>query len=153
MSGKSLLPILNSEKSGRIDPKRDFIVTGLEWHGEFDPVSRSTRSIRDHRFAYIVHYNNVAGKGMYLSEEEAIKPVKVEFYDLQNDPWQLNDLASSSEYLDDMERLAKKFNENGMKTQDPRVTGEMDVFIETRQYVQKRKRLGYEKTMNLPFTN
>ncbi len=56
MTGRSLLPILESEKSGRIEPQRDFIVTGLEWHGEFDPESRSCRSIRDDRYAYVVRY-------------------------------------------------------------------------------------------------
>ena len=152
LSGKSLLPILNSGKSGRIDAQRDFIVTGLEWHGEFDPVSRSSRSIRDDRFAYIVHFNNVAENGTYLSKEEAIRPVKIEFYDLQTDPWQLNDLSDSVKYQGEIERLAKKFHENGLRTNDPRITGEMDIFIETRQYVQKRKRMGYEKTMQLPFT-
>ena len=153
MSGNSLLPILQSEESGRIDLKRNFIVTGLEWHGEFDPVSRSSRSIRDDRFTYIVYYNNVAENGMYLTAEEAIKPAKIEFYDLQNDPWQLIDLADNSNYQEEKERLAKKFHENGMKTNDPRVTGAMDIFIKTRQYVQKRKRMGYEKTMKLPFTD
>ena len=151
MSGKSLLPILYSENSGRIDSTRDFMVTGLEWHGEFDPASRSSRSIRDEQFAYIVHYNNVDENGTYLTSEEAIKPAKIEFYDLQNDPWQLIDLASNPKYQGDMERLAKKFEENGMKTKDPRLTGEMDLFIKARKYVQKRKQLGYEKTLKLPF--
>ncbi len=153
VSGRSLLPILHSEKSGRIDPKRDFMVTGLEWHGEFDPASRSSRSIRDHRFAYIEYYKNTTEHGMYLTQEETIKPVKVEFYDLEADPWQLSDLSDQTNYQSDMNGLAKKFRENGMKTNDPRVTGDMSVFIKTRQYVQRRKQLGYEETMRLPFEN
>ena len=32
MTGKSLLPILQSEKEGRVDPKRDFMVFGRERH-------------------------------------------------------------------------------------------------------------------------
>ena len=54
MTGRSLLPILTSAKSGRIEPDRDSIVTGLEWHGEVDPASRSCRSIRDDRYAFVV---------------------------------------------------------------------------------------------------
>ncbi|MEO1013535.1 MAG: sulfatase, partial [Bacteroidota bacterium] len=153
MSGKSLFPILSSEKSGRIEPKRDFVVTGLEWHGEFDPISRSSRSIRDNRFAYVVHYNNVDENGVHLTKEEAIKPVKTEFYDLQNDPWQLTDLKTDPEYSDTMETLAKKLHQNGIRTKDPRFTGEMDIFIKTRQYVQKRKKLGYGETLKLPYSD
>ena len=69
MTGHSLLPILESEKSGRIEPQRDFIVTGLEWHGEFDPESRSCRSIRDDRYAYVVRYDNVDEQGKPLDNE------------------------------------------------------------------------------------
>ena len=39
----------------------------------------------------------------------------------------------------------------GLESGDPRVTGEMDVFRKTRQYVQKRKRVGYKKSASLPF--
>ena len=38
-----------------------------------------------------------------------------------------------------------------MESGDPRVTGEMDLFRKTRQYVQKRKRMGYRKSASLPF--
>ena len=68
MTGRSLLPILESERSGRIEPQRDFIVTGLDWHGEFDPASRSCRSIRDDRYAYVVKYANVDKQGEPLDK-------------------------------------------------------------------------------------
>ncbi|MCG6190496.1 sulfatase family protein [Maribellus maritimus] len=152
MSGSSLLRILESKKSGRIEADRNSVVTGLEWHGEFDPDSRSSRSIRDDRFAYIVSYNNVDENGLPLTNIESIKPAKVEFYDLINDPWQLNDLSKDPAFADDMQRLANEFRQYGMLTKDPRVTGEMDIFTDTRQYVQKRKRIGYGKTLMLPFS-
>ena len=88
MSGQSHIPILESKKSGRIEPQRNFIRTGLEWHGEFDPVSRSSRSICDDRYAYVVLYSNVDAQGKPLYNAEMIKPAKVEFYDLKSDPWQ-----------------------------------------------------------------
>jgi uncharacterized sulfatase len=151
MTGRSLLPILESEQSGRIEAGRDFIVTGLEWHGEFDPVSRSSRSIRDDRYAYVVRYANVDEHGRPLDNEELTKPSKVEFYDLKEDPWQMEDLAGDPKVATEQELLAEKLRKVGLATGDPRVTGEMDLFRTTRQYVQKRKRLGYRESANLPF--
>ena len=151
MSGRSMLPLLESKQSGRIDPERNFIVTGLEWHGEFDPVSRSSRSIRDDRYAYIIRYNNVDEAGAPLGNEQAIKPAKVEFYDLKNDPWQMNNLVDDPTFAKEVERLGAKLRQIGMQTGDPRVTGEMYLFRQARQYVQTRKRLGYGKTKKLPF--
>ena len=127
-------------------------MTGLEWHGEFDPVSRSSRTIRDDRYAYIVRYDNVDKNKNFLLKKETIKPAKIEFYDLKKDPWQLNDLANNSEYETEIERLAKMMQEYGMKTGDPRINGDMDIFIKSRKYVQKRKKMGYRETMKLPFT-
>ena len=151
MTGRSLLPILESEKSGRIEAQRDFIMTGLEWHGEFDPASRSSRSIRDDRFSYVVRYGNVDAEGKPLDNKSLIKPSKIEFYDLKADPWELNDLADDPKFAAEKKRLADKMRKVGMESGDPRVTGEMDLFRKTRQYVQKRKRMGYKKSGSLPF--
>jgi len=153
MTGRSLLPILESEKSGRIESQRDFIVTGLEWHGEFDPESRSCRSIRDDGYAYVVRYNNVDDRGKSLENEALIKPAKVEFYHLEEDPWQMNDLANAPKVADEKKRLAEKLRKVGIESGDPRVTGEMDLFRKTRQYVQKRKQMGYKKSGSLPFND
>ena len=151
MTGKSLLPLIYSSKTERIGTDRNFVVTGLEWHGEFDPNSLSSRTIRNVQFAYILRYDNVDETGNFLSNEEATKPVKVEFYDLNEDPWQLNDLADNPKYSDEMQALDSMFLKYGMQTNDPRVTGKMDIFKKTRQYVQERKRIGYQKTLELPF--
>jgi uncharacterized sulfatase len=74
MTGRSLMPILESEKSGRINAGWDSIVTGLEWHGEFDPESRSCRAIRDDRYAYVVRYANVYEQGKPLDNKALTKP-------------------------------------------------------------------------------
>lgn len=58
MSGQSLLPILESKDSGRVDPSRNWVATGLEWHGEVDPVNLAGRMIRDERYLYIVNYGD-----------------------------------------------------------------------------------------------
>jgi len=56
MSGRSLLDVLVSGKSGQVDPSRDFVVTGLEWHGEMPPYSRAHRTIREGDWTYIINY-------------------------------------------------------------------------------------------------
>ena len=150
MSGKSLIPIFESKKSGRIEPKRDFIMTGLEWHGEFDPVSRSSRTIRDDHYAYVLRYSNVDEKGNPLPKKEWMKPTKIELYDLKKDPWQLTDLSKESAYAKEMKRLANKQRQVAIKTGDPRFTGDIDIFQKTRWYVQERKRGGYKKRVEFP---
>lgn len=145
MTGRSVLPLLESVKSGRIEADRSFIVTGLEWHGEFDPESRSGRAIRDDNYAYVAWYGNVDADGKPLSNQQVVIPTRIEFYDLVNDPWQQHDLANDPEYAKQKERLARKLREVGQQTGDPRVTGEMDIFRATRQYVQERKRGGYKR--------
>jgi uncharacterized sulfatase len=144
MTGRSLLPILTSAKSGRIEPERDSIITGLEWHGEVDPESRSSRTIRDDRYAYLVRYANVDTHGQPLDAAALVKPVKEELYDLEQDPWQLHDLAGNPAVAAEQRRLATELREAGTRRGDPRFTGDMAVFVNTRSYVQKRKQMGYD---------
>ena len=151
MTGRSVLPILASGKSGRVEPERNFIITGLEWHGEFDPASRSCRSIRDDRYAYLVRYANVGTQGQPLETSALVKPVKEEFYDLEKDPWQLHDLAGDPAVAVEQERLANHIREEGARRGDPRFTADMDLFVKTRAYVQRRKRMGYTASSGMPF--
>ena len=151
MTGRSLLPILTSGKSGRVEPDRDVMVTGLEWHGEFDPASRSCRSIRDDRYAFLVRYANVDERGQPLDTDALVKPVKEEFYDLEKDPWQLHDLAGDPAVAAEQKRLADQLREECARRGDPRFTADMALYVKTRAYVQKRKRIGYTKSGALPF--
>lgn len=146
MSGKSLMPVLTSENSGRIDPARNYTVTGLEWHGEFDPVCHSSRTIRDDRYAYIVRYANVDAGGGVIADERSIRPAGVEFYDLKQDPWQRENLADDPALADEMRPLAEKLRRVQLETGDPRATGDMENFRRTRQFVQARKKAGYPDT-------
>jgi uncharacterized sulfatase len=151
MTGRSVLPILASGKSGRVEPERDFMITGLEWHGEFDPTSRSCRSIRDDRYAYLVRYANVDGQGQPLETAALVKLVKEEFYDLEKDPWQFHDLVGDPAVAAEQKRLADQLREECARRGDPRFTAEMALFVKTRAYVQKRKKIGYSKTGAIPF--
>ncbi len=55
MTGRSLLPVLQSGLSGQIDPARDFVVTSIERHGWCRPNGQTypIRAIRTHRHMYI----------------------------------------------------------------------------------------------------
>lgn len=60
MTGRSLMPILASEKSGRVDPKRDYVLTGKERHvpsqEEPNMGGYPSRAIRTHDFLYIRNF-------------------------------------------------------------------------------------------------
>lgn len=150
MTGTPLNSIFKTSDSGMVEG-RDFMRTGMEWHGEFDPVSRSFRSIRKDSLSYLVHYENVDDEGEPLSNEALTRPASEELYDLKSDPWQMNNLVNHPEYADTLDSMRRLYIESGHDMNDPRVTGEMDLFKQTRQYVQKRKKVGYRETRRLPF--
>ena len=58
MTGRSLWPLLQSRKSGRVEPDRDFVVTALERHTLCRPgnVGYPMRAIRTDDFLYIRNY-------------------------------------------------------------------------------------------------
>ncbi len=60
MTGKSLMKVLRSEKSGRVDPTRDHVLTGRERHGQAQekPISGGfpMRAIRTDRYLYIRNF-------------------------------------------------------------------------------------------------
>ncbi len=60
MTGRSLLSLLTSDTSGRIDPERDFVLTGRERHcpGQEQPDMGGypCRAIRTHEFLYIRNF-------------------------------------------------------------------------------------------------
>jgi len=57
MTGRSLVSVLASGRSGRVDPARGSTVAGLEWHGEEPELSLAARTIREERYQYIVNYS------------------------------------------------------------------------------------------------
>lgn len=59
MSGKSLLPVMKSDKNGRIDPERSFVVTGRERHVHIareGGLPYPQRAIRTEDFLYIINF-------------------------------------------------------------------------------------------------
>ncbi|MDX1637906.1 MAG: sulfatase [Balneolaceae bacterium] len=58
VTGKSLLPVLTSDKEGTIDPKREFVLTGRERHTHARPDNHAypARGIRTQDYLYIRNY-------------------------------------------------------------------------------------------------
>lgn len=59
MTGRSLLPILRSDKSGQVDPERTQVFLGRERHVEnarADYLPYPQRAIRTHDFLYIINF-------------------------------------------------------------------------------------------------
>ena len=60
MTGRSLLPVLLSDQSGRVDPARDHVLTGRERHGQAqekpNPGGYPMRALRTDRFLYIRNF-------------------------------------------------------------------------------------------------
>jgi uncharacterized sulfatase len=57
--GRSLLPLLRSDKSGRIDPTRDWVIFGRERHVDIareDALPYPMRGLRTHDFLYIRNF-------------------------------------------------------------------------------------------------
>jgi uncharacterized sulfatase len=151
MSGRSFLDILLSEKTGRLDPARSFTVTGLEWHGELPPHSSAARAIRDERHQYIINHGlrpanrTPAGRGA----PEKLNPGETweELYDCETDPWQLKNLATDPTHAEIKARLKKQLRDYQLQTRDPRATGDMKIFDETRALVETRKKNNYKEDL------
>lgn len=146
MTGKSLLPLLLSDKSGQIDPERDAVVVGRERHTGSYPM----RAIRTKDFAYIRNFAtdrdpNQYGRGgpsmeyMMAHKDDSPELKRLyaasfgprpaeEFYDLRKDPNELNNLADNPEYASIKKQLSGRLNSCLLKTQDPRVLGKGELF-------------------------
>ncbi len=64
VTSRSLMPLLLSNRSGRVEPARDFIVTAIEFHNNAYPI----RMLRTHDFAYLV---NCESERWRISEDSA----------------------------------------------------------------------------------
>ena len=127
LQGRSFL----GEEKG---PPRDFVFASRDRHdGNFDRV----RAVRDRRYKYLRNYYPEQGRAIWvqylerhpimqelwrlhlegeLSEEQESlffaegRPVE-ELYDLENDPWERNNLAKDPQFSTEIERLRKALDE------------------------------------------
>lgn len=156
MTGKSLLGILESDKSGIIEPGRDRTYFGLEAHpteGSFSwwlgPMS--CRAIRTRKFLYIRNYPRKGHPGWRPTQAGPIPDIlqarmatdetarrdyalcfglrpEEEFYDVAADPYQVNNLADDPHLAQVKASLKQALYDYMKVTGDPRATGDGDVF-------------------------
>jgi uncharacterized sulfatase len=147
MTGKSLLPVLLSKKSGQVDPQRDAVYVGLERHGGSYPM----RAIRTTRYSYLHNFaidrdpNNYSKRGgpamdyMIAHKDDNAQMKRLyaasfgprpteELYDMQNDPNELHNLAADPKYADIKKQLSERLMSYLTKTKDPRALGYGEVF-------------------------
>lgn len=158
VSGKSLLEIFNSSKSGKVTDGRNYVLIGKERHDIGRPKDEGypVRGIIQGNLAYTINfkperwpagnpetgYLNTDGsptKTVILNERRRLgkskywdlnfgKRPKEELYDIKNDPFCMNNLANAQSLA------AKKSEMNALliaelKNQgDPRVLGDGDIF-------------------------
>ncbi len=126
MSGRSLRSVLESEDSGLVDPERTQVYLAVE--DEYP-----SRAIRTKEFLLIRNYlPEVEPPGArFLSNyedhadyERCIqyfgKRPAVELYDVNQDPWQLNDLSRNAAYAETREQLASALSRFLRETGDER---------------------------------
>ena len=146
MSGKSLMNVFESKKSGRVDPERDFAITGRE---RFNPwmACFPQRAIRTDDFLYIKNYHperqcEVAGihdwkyvkdrkddpkyNKLYKAGKDT-RPAE-ELYYVKNDKWQMNNLAEDPKYKEIKENLARRMQRELVRLEDPRAIGKGELF-------------------------
>lgn len=73
MTGRSLMPILISNKSGQIDPERNYVLTGMERHVYANP----SRAIRTNDFLFIRNYES----DRWLTGESNSPTPRIDFTD------------------------------------------------------------------------
>ncbi len=174
MTAKSLKNILESGKSGIIEPERDFVVTARERHAYVrkNGAGYGGRAIQTKKYLYIKNYDYerwpagdpplygdidahmlqypCAAK-MYMlinRDKPDVKPLfnlafekrpAEELYDLEKDPYQMNNVAAAPEYKEIKKKMSDKLNDYLTKTKDPRVIGGDMKWIDAEYYAEVDK--------------
>ncbi len=184
MTGRSLMPILMSEKNGRIEASRDFVVTGRERHTAAQEIPSEggypARAIRTYDYLYIknleperwpagVPQNATHPMGSFSDIDDGgtkrfmiehadeypqlyqlsfgRRPAE-ELYDVQQDPYQVNNLAEDADYQEVKRQLHERLLSYLVRTGDPRFTNRPVIFDQVpyrASYHEEAIREWYEK--------
>jgi len=158
MTARSFLDVITGAKAGRVDPKRDHVLTGKERHTKAQAGSSAgypSRAIRTHEYLYIRNFkpdrwpagtpevfrdiDNSPSKKYMMAHRSDPKVARLfelafgkrpaeELYDLSADPGQLNNVADRPEHAEVKAKLAKALMAELKATKDPRALGTGDVF-------------------------
>jgi arylsulfatase A-like enzyme len=157
MTGRSFLDVLLSDKSGRVDPTRNFVVTGREREDVGRPgnVGYPVRTIRTDDFLYLHNYkperwpavdpeSNYAdiddsptksyiieqqknGESKYYNLAMGKRPAE-ELYRVGTDPGCVTNVADDPAYAETKKQLAEKMEKFLRDQKDPRMFGNGDAF-------------------------
>jgi len=174
-TGKSLMNIIASEKSGQIEPERDYVLVGKERHdtGRPNDVGYPIRGIHKNNMLYVKNYeidrwpkgNPETG---YLNTDGS--PVKTEIlnlrkagqkdywkmsfgkrsaeelYDISKDPFCVNNLAANPAFLEKKEALKNEMEAKLLAQGDLRMQGFGHLY-EAAPFIEGRGRNFYEDFM------
>jgi len=171
MTGRSLLPILASDKSGRVDASRDTALSGRERHSHarIDNLGYPSRALRTPEYLYIRNFapdrwpagdpdwfydiDNGPSKSYILDNRDSEaarrffqlacgKRPAEEVYDIRKDPGCLNNLAASAAHAAVRDKLRRQLERILSEQKDPRMHGSGDVFESYPRYSAMRSHLG-----------
>lgn len=157
ITGKSLVPIFDSKKSGRVDPQRNYVLVGKERHdtGRPNDWGYPIRGIISDDYVYLKNFKPdrwPAGRPEtgYLDCDGSPAKTEIlntfntdkhklwelsfgrrgpeEFFDLQKDPDCVNNIASDGLYAAKKEKWSDMLMEKLKEQADPRILGNGDVF-------------------------
>lgn len=156
MTGKSLMKILTSDRSGTIEPRRDRTHFALEAHHTDGPYRAwlgymSCRAIRTHEYLYIRNYQRQGhpgwkpvqgGPAVAVMQKEMAADETVrrnfelcfglrpdeELYDVKADPYQMKNLAADPRFAEVKASLKKGLTDYMRTTGDARAAGRGEVF-------------------------
>jgi uncharacterized sulfatase len=170
-TGRSLLSLLASGRSGVIDPKFDAVYAGRERHSHArrDNLGYPARAVRTREHLYIRNFKSerwMAGDPpayrdiddgptkqwmMAHRNDAAVDPLFVaafgkmqseELYNVRQDPGCLTNLATDSGQAQVREELSARLEGELKRTKDPRVMGKGDIWESYPRYSPMRPELG-----------
>ncbi len=170
ITGRSLLPLLESKRSGVVDASRDKIYGGRERHSHarYDNLGYPARSVRTRQFLYTRNFKpdrwpagdpegyhdiDASPTKSYMLEhrKEAIvaplfehcfgKHPEEELYDVVKDPGCLKNLAASPDHARTRKELRAGLDRTLTAQKDPRMTGS-EVFDSYPRHSPMRPELG-----------
>ncbi len=171
MTGRSLMNVLTSNRSGRVDPARTHALSGRERHSlaRFDNLGYPARALRTHEFLYIRNfapdrwpaggppaYHDIdasptktqmielarTAQGRRFFELTFVKQPAVLLYDIRKDPGCLNNLADSPQFAARKKELAGKLDAELKAQKDPRLLGHGDIWESCPRHSPMRPELG-----------
>jgi arylsulfatase A-like enzyme len=163
MTGRSLIPLIESLGSGWIDPDRDYVLTGKERHTPAQAESMAgtpMRAIRTSSHLYIHNFEpdrwpaggptSIRGPAWSDIDNSPTKTAVVaarndpetrrffelscgkrptdELYELETDPYQMNNVADDPKYARILASLKERLFRDLEATGDPRATGSGETF-------------------------